>query len=347
MKHRKKLLEPSIHVAIWLAGYSGVLFFVNTLGTFSKAEGTMVLPVTLGTAINVVLFYLTALVLIPRYAQHRRGWLLLAQVLGLLLGLTFAESLIDWLLFINYYSDAPADQGFVPQLFISLVLNTVVLSAALGYGFIKKWIRTERQRQQLKQEVLSAELNFLKAQVNPHFLFNVLNMAYASAAAHGDEQTSGIIEKLANLMRYMLYESNVPTIELYREISYIESFIELQKLRLSPDLQATVQLQVEGDCSQYRIVPLLLIPFVENAFKHGIRLEEKSGITFKVKAQGGQLYFRSENTIARKKNELEQVGGVGLDNVRKRLQLLYPNGHSLHTTVKGDTYTAELILNLA
>lgn len=306
----------------------------------------MLLPVTVGTLINVSLFYTVSLIVIPSYAQHRRGWLVLVQLAGLLVILTLFESLLDSLFFINYYSDSPSDQGFWAQLPVTVILNAVVLSVALGYGFIKNWIRTERQRQQLKQEVLSAELNFLKAQVNPHFLFNVLNMAYASAAAHGDERTSDIIEKLANLMRYMLYESNVPTIELSREITYIESFIELQKLRLSPDLQATVQLQVQGNCSQYRIAPMLLIPFVENAFKHGIRLEEKSGITFKVKAQDGQLYFRSENTIAKKSNELEQVGGVGLENVRKRLQLIYPNDHTLRTEVRDGLYIAELTLRL-
>ncbi|MDX5423556.1 MAG: histidine kinase [Hymenobacteraceae bacterium] len=347
MKYRKLPIEPFIHLALWLLGYLAIILWVNTLGNFSREQGTLVLPVTLGTLLNAILFYAVSLGLIPRYSVHKKLGVFLGQITGVFAGLALLESLTDYLFFVNYYSSSSTDQGLTDHLILNLAVNLVFLSLALGYGFTKNWIRTERQRQQLKQEMLSAELNFLKAQVNPHFLFNVLNMAFASAAAHGDEQTSGIIEKLANLMRYMLYESNVPEIELTREVAYIESFIELQKLRLSSEIQATVQLEVEGDCSRYRIAPLLLIPFVENAFKHGIRLEEKSGILIKLSVADGKLYFRSENTIAKVQNELERkVGGVGLENLRKRLLLLYPQAHQLRISDNGDLYVAELKLNL-
>ena len=232
-------------------------------------------------------------------------------------------------------------------MFINLLFNFIVFSLALGYGFTKSWLRNEKQRQQLREEMLQAELNFLKAQVNPHFLFNVLNMAYASAAGSGDERTSGIIEKLANLMRYMLYESNVGSIELSKEVEYIESFIELQKMRLSSEIQSAVEFSVSGDPGSYKVAPLILIPFVENAFKHGIRLGKPSDILINLKVTSGNLYFEVANSIAEAQNGLgHKNGGIGLENVKKRLALLYPDRHQLNISRKNDKFGISLILNL-
>lgn len=342
---KRKYIEPLIHAVIWLAGYLAIILWVNTLGSFKSADGTIFLPVTIGTMLNICLFYTTALVLIPRYSTTKKAGVFLLSVSSLWVGLTALETGIDHLLFINYYSTE--DEGFLGQLFINLLFNLIIFSLALGYGFTKSWLRNEKQRQQLKEEMLQAELNFLKAQVNPHFLFNVLNMAYASAAGNGDERTAGIVERLANLMRYMLYESNVQSIELAREVEYIESFIALQKMRLSPEIRAAVQFCVEGDQHKFKIAPLILIPFVENAFKHGIRLDKPSDILIRLRLESRQLYFEVENSIALNRNELgHKTGGVGLENVKKRLALLYPDAHKLHISRKDDTFRTELTLRL-
>lgn len=342
---KRKHIEPLIHTVLWLAGYLAIILWVNTLGSFRSADGSILLPVTIGTLLNICLFYTIALVLIPRYSTDKKAAKFLLSVLSLWVGLTVLETSIDYLVFINYYSTE--DEGFGGQLLINLLFNFIILSMALGYGFTKSWLRNEKQRQQLKEEMLQAELNFLKAQVNPHFLFNVLNMAYASAAGNGDERTAGIIEKLANLMRYMLYESNVSSIELSREVEYMESFIELQKMRLSKEIQAAVKFCVEGDHSKYKIAPLILIPFVENAFKHGIRLDKPSDILIRLKVEGMSLYFEVENSVAKAKNELgRKAGGVGLENVKKRLALLYPNNHQLQISQKDDTFHTKLVLQL-
>ncbi len=342
---KRNYIEPLIHTIIWLAGYLAIILWVNTLGSFRSSDGSIFLPVTIGTLLNIVLFYTTALILIPRYSANKKTSTFLLSSISLWVGLTVLETSIDYFLFINYYSTE--DEGFTGQLLINLLFNFIIFSLALGYGFTKNWLRNEKQRQQLKEEMLQAELNFLKAQVNPHFLFNVLNMAYASAAGNGDERTAGIVEKLANLMRYMLYESNVQSIELSREVEYIESFMELQKMRLSPEVQATVQFCVQGDHSKYKIAPLILIPFVENAFKHGIRLDQPSDIHIRLKLEHNTIYFDVKNSIANNKNELgHKTGGVGLENVRKRLALLYPNAHQLEISQKDDIFSTKLILQL-
>ncbi|PRY14324.1 histidine kinase [Pontibacter ummariensis] len=342
---RSKYIAPLIHLLVWLLGYLAVVSWVNTLGNFRSADHTLFLPVTLGTLVNVCLFYTTSLFLIPEYFATRRTAVFLLKLLLLLLGLTLLETVVDHLFFVNYYSTEEETLG--TQFLLNILFNFMVLSLALGYGFTRSWFRNEKQRQQLKQEMLQAELNFLKAQVNPHFLFNVLNMAFSSAARSGDERTAGIIEKLANLMRYMLYESNVDSIELSREVDYLESFIELQKLRLSSEIKGAIRFCVTGDCSRVRIAPLLLIPFVENAFKHGIRLDKPSDILIQLEVAEEALRFRVENAIAQTQQSPERkVGGVGLENVRKRLALLYPGRHELQTYQQGDTFISSLTLTL-
>ncbi|NDK55732.1 sensor histidine kinase [Pontibacter fetidus] len=342
---KRKHIEPIIHAVVWLSGYLAIILWVNTLGSFKSTDGTILLPVTIGTLLNICLFYTISLVLIPRYSATKKAGIFLLSSFSLWVGLTALETGIDYLLFINYYSTE--DEGFWGQLLINLLFNFIIFSLALGYGFTKSWLRNEKQRQQLKEEMLQAELNFLKAQVNPHFLFNVLNMAYASAAGNGDERTAGIVEKLANLMRYMLYESNVQRVELSRELEYIGSFIELQKMRLSPELQTTVKFIVEGDHIKYKIAPLILIPFVENAFKHGIRLDKPSDILIRLKLNDRQLYFEVQNSIAQARKEPGQkAGGVGLENVKKRLALLYPSTHQLQISRKDDKFSTSLNLKL-
>lgn len=342
---RRFQIEPLVHASVWLLGYMVIIGWVNTLGSFNSADNTLLLPVTLGTLVNVCLFYTTSLVLIPAYSADKKTASFLFRLTLLLGGITLLETAIDHLFFVNYYSTEQDSIG--DQLFINVLFNFIVFSLAMGYGFTKNWIRNEKQRQQLKQEMLQAELNFLKAQVNPHFLFNVLNMAYASAAGNGDERTAGIVEKLANLMRYMLYESNVDSIELTREIEYMESFIELQKMRLSAEIEAAIKFCVTDECSGVRIAPLLLIPFVENAFKHGIRLDKPSDILIRLHVEAGVLSFRVENSVASAQHHLaRKVGGVGLENVRKRLKLLYPSKHELQTVQKEDKFISSLRLTL-
>jgi two-component system LytT family sensor kinase len=343
----KKTIEPIIHILLWLGGYILFVFTVQTLGVFKADDKSLFLPVTFGTLINIALFYITALKVIPDYSKTKRGLRFLAQTAGVYIGFTLLETLFDYFLFMNIYSGAAVDQEFYSQFIINSIFNLFILAAALAYGFIKVYVRNEKQRQQLKSEKLTAELDFLKAQVNPHFLFNVLNMAYSSASSHGDERTADIIEKLANLMRYMLYESNVAKVELEKEINYLESFIHLQKNRLSTEVQPQIDFIIKGAITGYQIAPLLLIPFVENAFKHGIRIGEVSPIHIKLEVKGNTLFFIVENTVGKgKANNLAEVGGIGLKNVKKRLILLYPNAHKLSITENNRMHRVELTLDL-
>ena len=339
----RKIIEPAIHSLIWIIGFVIVTLTVKTIGVFHKSEGSFLLPLLSGTIINLSIVYGIALVLIPRFTIKRKTAVFIAETLVLILGLTLIETLVDYFFFNSIFSSA--EESFKSQGIINLALNIIFACAALAYGFIKNWIRNERARQRLKEEKLNAELNFLKSQVNPHFLFNVLNMAFSSAIRSKDENTANIIEKLSGLMRYMLYDSNADKVDLSREIDYLRDFVDLQKLRISADVPVKISLEIKGDISGIRIAPLILVPFVENAFKHGIRVEQPSAIDISMDCQPAGLFFRVENTrFLALKDRSPTDSGIGLENVKRRLDLIYPGQHHLTIRDTESTFVVELEL---
>jgi LytS/YehU family sensor histidine kinase len=218
---------------------------------------------------------------------------------------------------------------------------------ALGYGFTKNWLKSERLKQMLVQEKLVAELNFLKSQINPHFLFNVLNMAFSSATSSGDEKTADIVEKLSGLMRYMLYDGNVDRVNLEKELEFLTQYIDLQKKRLAADIPTLIHFETEGCIHQNRIAPLILIPFIENAFKYGISLDKPGDIRINLSIRDRILDFRVQNTmhlpapVNKNRNS-----GIGLENVKKRLDLLYPGKNTLEIENSGSLFTVKLLMML-
>jgi two-component system, LytTR family, sensor kinase len=340
-----RLAEPLVHVVLWLSAYLVLILLIKTIGPFKKIDGTILMPVTFGTIINIILFYTTSLVLIPGLAEKKGTGKFLILLSLVFLSLSLAETFIDSVLFRAYYSDR--EESFLSQLLLNTILNGIILSLALGYGFTKSWIKNEKMKQVLLQEKLSAELNFMKSQLNPHFLFNVLNMAYSSASISGDENTADIIEKLSGLMRYMLYESNVEYIELEKEIDYLRNYINLQKMRFPEDLKVTVNFQLNGDFSRSKIAPLILIQFIENAFKFGVKLEQESEILISLNIINNDLKFIVQNPIFRNTgNSDKNASGIGILNVKKRLEILYAGKHSLITENSGEVYDVRLFINL-
>ena len=327
----KKHIEPIIHILIWVSGFILILTQVRTIGSFRKADGTLLYPIIFGTINSIILFYTIVLILIPRYSKHKNALRLFASIVLFLLVITVFEAVIDYFCFVVYHSTE--EEPFLTQFTTNLTINLFITALALGFGLTKHWLKNEKRNQILTKEKLTAELDFLKAQLNPHFLFNILNMAFSSATSHGDDRTADMIEKLSSLMRYMLYESNVDRIELSKEIEYIENYINLQKLRLSADLPVNISYNVNGDIHKNKIAPLILIPFVENAFKYGVKLGHQSDINIKIKIRNNDFLFTIENTNFNATNRLENKNsGLGLKNVKKRLSIIYPDKHQLKIT---------------
>lgn len=209
-------------------------------------------------------------------------------------------------------------------------------------GFIKialEWFKSEKQREELKVEKLNAELKFLKSQINPHFLFNCLNTIY-SLAHKQSAQTEHAILKLSTIMRYMIYESNEARVLLSQELKYLHDYIEIQRLRLPKDIEITYQLNGEADGLQ--IEPMLLVPFVENAFKHGISYTEDSFIDIDIDIATTEDMIRLTVKNSHFKERVAERGGIGLDNVLKRLELLYENEHEINIRETENQFIVDL-----
>ncbi|MBO9727713.1 MAG: histidine kinase [Chitinophaga sp.] len=207
-------------------------------------------------------------------------------------------------------------------------------------GFIKialEWFKSEKQREELKVEKLNAELKFLKSQINPHFLFNCLNTIY-SLAHKQSTQTEHAILKLSTIMRYMIYESNEARVLLSQELRYLHDYIEIQRLRLPKDID--INYQLNGDADRLQIEPMLLVPFVENAFKHGISYTEDSFIDIVITTTENMIRLIVRNSHF--KERVAERGGIGLDNVLKRLELLYENEHEINIRETENQFIVDL-----
>jgi len=235
-----------------------------------------------------------------------------------------------------------AEDGFSNTL---LFIFIIVFGLSIAYFFLKEWARVEKMRSELAAVQLDTEVKFLKSQVNPHFLFNTLNNLFSMAQKKGDDSLADGISKLSGMMRYMIYESNEEKVPLKKEIEYLEDCIALNKLRYA-DNEALVRFDFPPDTSGVNIAPMLFIPFVENAFKHGVMIGKSSEIDISIAVANKQLTFSCTNIIYGIKKMEHEKGGIGLENVKRRLDLLYPGKYKLFTKTDDNKYIVNLGITL-
>jgi len=243
---------------------------------------------------------------------------------------------------------SPGGNWLHMQLIMALVFLSVLAIAAASF-FIKEWIRNDLTRSQAQAQQLDTEIRLLRSQVNPHFLFNTLNNLFSMAQKKGHEKLADSISKLSGMMRYMIYESNTDTVPLLREIIYLEDCIALNKLRYADsEVAVCFSHPAPAIIAGISIAPMLFVPFLENAFKHGVSIGHHALITMDISVGQKKLIFTCENAdhSAVKKLE-EEKGGIGLENVRRRLELLYPGRHELRAGREEGKYTVNLQIELA
>ena len=297
--------------------------------------------------INVSLFYINSLILIPDVIKKRqKSWLYVFLVIALIvvavvIKLGLAAIYPD---FILQYKNREGkimyteyNQYLIQAFFTSGFF--VVISSLLK--FATDWFSNERIQRNLESQKKDMELQFLKSQLNPHFLFNSLNNIYSLAYQKSDKTADAIL-KLSEIMRYMIYESNDSWADLSREVEYLNSYVELQRLRFKDG--AAVEINIQGEIDGQKVVPLILISFVENAFKHGVANDHNDPIKINIIANQKILHFSVSNK--KSKANKDAVGGVGLNNVERRLQLLYPDRYKLNIVNSATHYTTELMLDL-
>ena len=323
----KNYLEPFLHILIWSSLFLFIWSSVYTLGPFRKNDGSIYPPLIWSTGFSVILFYFNALYLVPRFIFRHRYKQYILWVVLIYLTIVLGNAMFDQLYSLSLFSSEK--EPFWSDVIMNIRSKTVILSLSIGYGLTKQWIQNQELQQQLIKDKLTTELKYLKAQINPHFLFNTLNMAYASATKSNDVVTAGIIEKLSGLMRYVLYEGNEDKVLLEKEIQYIDNSVNLQLQRLSPELGAQVNYEVKGDCQNHKVAPMLLIPFIENIFKHGIILSRRSDISIFIFIKANLLILETKNSKSDHSISTDPNSGIGLKNARERLQLLYPDQHKL------------------
>ena len=341
----KKYLEPILHILIWVLGYYMLAVLSTSAGSFRQGEGPYEAAVLFGTIMNMVVFYATAFFLFPRLFQSKKRMLpTLLLILGFL-GICLLESYVDYTYVASFFSANNA--RFSAHVLQNMLVGFVVLLASLSYALFTNWVANEKLKRVLLEEKLSTEMAFLKSQINPHFLFNVLNSFYAKALKNNVPDLADGIAKLAELMRYMVYETNEDKVLLEKEINHLKNFVEVYQLRIAEEDDVAINFEIIGEISTIKIRPMLLIPFVENAIKHGINPQEKSEINIMVEVTENKLYFKVSNTIMKDTNSiLDESSGFGLDNLKARLSVLYPNAHSLETSIESGYFIAQLSVQL-
>ncbi|SFE18317.1 sensor histidine kinase [Spirosoma endophyticum] len=233
---------------------------------------------------------------------------------------------------------------FVAAMMAGMRGGTTIGGFAAAIKLVKVWYLKQEAYQQIEREKLQAELQLLKSQIHPHFLFNTLNNLYALTLSKSD-QSPAVVLKLSELLRYMLYECNAPEVPLTKEIAFMRNYIGLEQLRYGDRLDMSVT--ISGDCEGKLIAPLLLIPFLENAFKHGTSEQlEQAWMHVEVSVQTNVLKFKVINSREEHPHNDTYAGGIGLQNVQKRLQLLYTDRHELKIVAEEETFMIALTLEL-
>ena len=341
------------HILFWTISYYLItrIFGVSTVeiieeevnGLEEKVLITFDHRFTLATAITValcaVVFYTNIFVFLKTYFQDKKtGWYLFKLGISIFLAMGLSILLNKY---VNYSDDLRKEVFLFPSFGLHMALFVFYTVISFAYAFTLEWFKNEKLRNQITQEKLTTELNFLKAQINPHFLFNTLNNLFSISQKHKIDELSTGISELSNLMRYMLYESNSTFVSLKKEVDYIESFIEIQKLRYDEN-DFIINFDKKGNLAQVEIAPMILLPFVENAFKHGFSMDQSSIINMMVDVSDGNIQFKVVNKTFDNNGGTESASGIGLENVKRRLDLIYPKLHTLDISETADRFTVTL-----
>jgi len=340
--------RPLVHIAFWVAY---VVFYATLWASFDDDYRKHFVIEFIALPVKVAFVYVHLYVLMPIALNHKRylNYIMLLLISMIVAGLL--QRAVDYyVIYPIYYPDAYANWPyFLPAKIIKgmLYINTVVVFTA-GIKLLQVWYRQQKDTQTLEKERLAAELKFLKAQIHPHFLFNTLNNLYALTLKKSDHAPE-VVLKLSELMSYMLYDANTARVPVAKEVNYIENYIALERLRFAGKLE--IALHANGDLASQHIAPMLLLPFIENSFKHGVSEEiEDAWITIDLAVKNNFLTLKVENSVPaakKEKSDKAYAKGIGLQNVNRRLEVLYQEHYDLKVFQEEGTYLVVLRLNLA
>jgi two-component system, LytTR family, sensor kinase len=340
--YSKKWVTILLHTAAWILLFSLPYLLRPSLNggrppNQSPEPALVHLRYVLNNLIYVGFFYLNAGWLIPQFIYQRKYKQFAAIILASFVIISFTTWLISFLLL------GQRTFNLSGHILFNFFFFLFILAGSTAYRMIKDRARADRIGREKENENLKTELSLLRSQASPHFMFNVLNNMVALARKKSDLLEPSLL-KFSSIMRYMLYEDDEEKVALEKEIEYLQSYIDLQQQRFGKNVLVMADLQKPD--ANYEIEPMLLIPFVENAFKHGTGLIEGAIIKVQLRVENNKLNFTVQNKYDPLSTETkDKTSGIGLANVKRRLNLLYGNKHNLLITQKDNWFTVSLQLN--
>lgn len=351
-----------IHLLLWALFALAIFYYQPVISDFDIPYQFWVKQ-TLELSLLIITFYLNSFVLVPKLLLRNHRVYYFVIIIGIIIAILFANRSLD-----RAYGESQGRRMFQaqsqstrhtppgPPVFIpgrrggstlTVTITALVIGISTAMTAIQKWQKDNQERKELEKDKVTSELSFLKAQINPHFFFNTLNNIYALTAK--DPKVAGeAIHQLSKMMRYLLYDTQQGKNMLSQEIEFVKNYISLMKLRLTDVVK--INIDTPANLQDMPLPPMILLPFVENAFKHGVSATQQSHINIIILQKDKILDVTVNNSI-RKDNSvsLDTNSGIGLINTRRRLDLLYPGMHKLDISEPNATseYTVHLVIDLS
>ncbi|MBS1599797.1 MAG: histidine kinase [Bacteroidetes bacterium] len=343
----RKVLQIIIHIAAWGCFLMLPLFFFpRPLDAATIPDQAFTLFFVLNNLSYIAFYYLNSNLLIPKLLEHNKVFAYTTILILLMIFFGIFPRLYQYFFgdFQRFSSSIvrTSPRSTRPPILSggAIAIFLLVFIFSTGIKVINKWLQSERRSKLIENEKLKTEISFLKTQINPHFLFNTLNNIYSLAADKSD-LTAPAVMKLSSIMRYVLSESKNETVPLDKEIHFTNDYIELQKMRTTS--KTCIVFTISGTPNGQQISPLLFLPFVENAFKYGLSAREQSPISILLEIQKNNIFLKVKNNKHQGSNSKTDYNtGIGLNNTKRRLDLLYPNKHTLVIDDEPSSYTINL-----
>ena len=345
---RSKAFEVVTHILLWGVFFIFLAFFSPVRSHEAVDTGFIAKSTAIFIAFFMIAFYVNYFLLIE--------WLIFNKKILVFVGINILLiALCSWLHdLVRMEMPQHPNPGFFMKpggpkpnkfLFIIKMAGPFVLPVVMSVAIkiTQHWFKTETEKKEIENKNLESELEHLRYQIQPHFFFNSLNNIY-SLIEVSPAKAQETVHSLSKLMRYLLYETGNPKVELSKEITFLKKYIGLMELRLSEKIKVTAAFP--SVLNHYEVAPLLFVPLIENAYKHGISGSQPSFIIFEMTITGDTLYFVTENSNFPKTDQDKSGSGIGLQNLQKRLQLLYPDRHSFKTEVVNGIFKTQLVIEL-
>lgn len=354
-KSKSTLITIIIHILIW--GILGLIYFSQPLLLSITLPCQLWIKQIIIWGLLIAAFYLNSFILVPKFLLKNNTGIYFLFVLVIVAVIVMLNIYVDKWLNLHQLMEAAFHKSGPPKHHnkgrdynwdIAMIATiALVLGISTSITTIQKWQKDKQLHQDLEQDRVSSELSFLKAQINPHFFFNTLNNIYALTHVNADISRKAI-HQLSRMMRYVLYDTQNSTTQLSQEIAFIKDYISLMELRLTDVVK--IEFTSPAALKDMAIAPMIFLPFVENAFKHGVSATQPSHISITVSQNDTSVELNVVNTIIKEQsNNLEEGSGIGLNNTKRRLDLLYPGKHTLiiNESTTENIYLVHLTLNLS